>query len=100
VALAMKEVGIDISKNRPKLLTLEMMDSADRAIVMGCGDEQSCPAAVIPLENWELEDPEGQPLEKVRAIRDEVARRVRKLVADIESPKKLVNTYSEEKHDD
>ncbi len=76
----MSEIGIDISGNKPRQLTVELMNEADRAVVMGCGAEKSCPASFIQVENWELEDPEGQPLEKVRAIRDEIRDRVNKLV--------------------
>jgi arsenate reductase (thioredoxin) len=84
VVVAMREVGIDISKNKPKLLTIDLMNSADRVIVMGCGAEASCPATLVPSENWELEDPEGQPLEKVRLIRDEIRKRIKKLIDEIE----------------
>jgi arsenate reductase (thioredoxin) len=83
VAAAMREIGIDISKNKPKLLTIDMVNGADRAIVMGCGAEASCPAALVPSENWELEDPEGQPLQKIRLIRDEIRRRVKELLKEI-----------------
>jgi arsenate reductase (thioredoxin) len=83
VAVAMREIGIDISKNKPKLLTIDLMNSADRAIVMGCGAEASCPAALAPSENWELEDPEGQTLEKIRLIRDAIRRRVKELLKEI-----------------
>jgi arsenate reductase len=65
----MQEVGIDIIKRRPKKLTLEMLDEADRVVTMGCGVEQSCPATFTETEDWGLEDPRGQPVEKVREIR-------------------------------
>jgi arsenate reductase (thioredoxin) len=84
VVQSMREIGIDISKNRPKSLTIDMMGGADRAIVMGCGAEASCPATMAPSENWELEDPEGQPLEKVRLIRDEIKGRVQKLINELD----------------
>ena len=85
VAEAMKEIGIDISGNKPKALTLEMVEQADRMITMGCGDDASalCPAKIIETEDWALDDPKGQPLEKVRQIRDEVKVRVTKLLAEI-----------------
>jgi len=81
---AMAEVGIDLMGAMPKLLTQQMVDRADRVITMGCSVEQSCPALFIPnVEDWGLEDPAGQPLEKVREIRDEIAARVRLLLADV-----------------
>ena len=85
VAQVMKEVGIDISGNRPKMLTFEMVDGADRMITMGCGADAAalCPASFIQTEDWALEDPEGKPIEKVREIRDEIKARVAKLVDEL-----------------
>ena len=82
----MKEIGIDISRNKPKALTLEMIEGADRMITMGCGDDAAglCPAKIIETEDWALDDPKGQPLEKVRQIRDEVKARVTKLLTEIQ----------------
>lgn len=80
VVEAMREAGIDISGNKPKLLTPDLMDRADMVITMGCGPEAACPATWVETEDWALEDPAGQPLEKVREIRDEVRRRVLKLL--------------------
>ena len=81
VMQAMQEKGIDLSGSRPKLLTQEMVDRADLVITMGCSIEESCPATVVPSEDWGLEDPAGQPIEQVRRIRDEVESRVRLLLA-------------------
>jgi len=84
VAAVMKEIGIDISGYKPKALTVEMMDGADKAITMGCGvEENACPAALIETEDWGLDDPKGQPVEKVREIRDEIKRRVTALIAKL-----------------
>ena len=81
---AMAELGIDISGARPKLLTQEMVDRADRVFTMGCSVEESCPAIFLPdVEDWKLEDPHGQPIEKVREIRDRIAERVRRLVEEL-----------------
>ena len=80
----MKEVGIDISRNKPKKLTLEMLDKADKVITMGCGVAQSCPATFTETEDWELEDPKGKPLEKVREIRDEIQKRIEKLAKKLQ----------------
>ncbi|MCL4533572.1 MAG: arsenate reductase ArsC [Bacteroidetes bacterium] len=80
----MLELGIDISGAKPKLLTQEMVDRADRVFTMGCSVEQSCPALFLPqVEDWALEDPAGQPLEKVREIRDRIAQRVRALLQEV-----------------
>lgn len=82
---AMKEVGIDISGNKPDMLTMEMINKADRMITMGCGAEAEavCPARFIETEDWALEDPEGKSLDEVRKIRDEIKERVSKLVSEL-----------------
>jgi len=79
VVAAMAEVGVDVSRRRPKQLTQEMIDEASRIITMGCSVEEVCPAVFVPAEDWGLEDPEGQPIEKVRAIRDAIRHRVGKV---------------------
>src|SRR4030042_2775531 len=61
VVQVMREASLDISHQKPKLLTLEMMENADRVITMGCGLEDTCPAGIIPMEDWGIEDPEGKP---------------------------------------
>ena len=79
---AMAEVGIDISEGFPKGLTDEAVREADVVITMGCGD--TCP--VYPgkrYEDWDLEDPAGKDLERVRRIRGEIEGRVRGLLADL-----------------
>jgi protein-tyrosine-phosphatase len=77
----MHEEGLDISRNTPKLLTREMMDGVDRAVTMGCGD--ACPVTTVKTEDWGLEDPKGKPVEQVRKIRDDIRRRVAKLVKEM-----------------
>lgn len=82
VADSMKELGIDISGKRPKALTADVTDGVDVVVTMGCGD--TCP--VIPgarVIDWDLPDPAGRPADEVRAIRDDIARRVEKLVAEV-----------------
>jgi len=81
----MREVGIDIAGNKPKALTMEMVEKADRMITMGCGADAGglCPASFIETEDWELQDPKGKSLEQIRSIRDEIKRRVIKLLSDI-----------------
>jgi arsenate reductase len=80
VVAAMREVGIDIGNHEPKLLTPETLESADHVITMGCSVAEVCPAGFAPTEDWKLEDLEGQPLEKVRKIRDEIKDRVEVLI--------------------
>jgi arsenate reductase len=81
---AMEELGVDMSEEFPKPLTDEVVRAADVVITMGCGD--ACP--IYPgkrYEDWELEDPEGKDLETVRRIRDEIDRRVQRLIADLDA---------------
>jgi arsenate reductase len=80
VVNAMKEIDINISSQRPKPLTVEMLDSADIVVTMGCGADNACPSALVPTIDWELDDPEGQPIRKVRQIRDEIDARVKQLI--------------------
>jgi arsenate reductase (thioredoxin) len=84
VVEAMREVGIDVTSQHPKLLTREMIENAHKIINMGCGTQDSCPVVLVPSEAWQLEDPEGQPIEQVRRIRDGIQARVRELIAAIE----------------
>jgi protein-tyrosine-phosphatase len=78
VVEAMSEVGIDISGRKPKKIDLEMQLHADRGITLNC--QASCPYLIADVEDWDVADPLGQPLEQVRLIRDEIERRVRELV--------------------
>ena len=82
---AMKEVGIDISGKKPKMLTMDMVEKAERMITMGCGAEAEavCPASFIETEDWALEDPKGKSLEQVRKIRDKIKERVIKLLNEL-----------------
>jgi arsenate reductase len=75
---AMREVGIDISHRRPKKLDIEMQLHADWAITLHC--KASCPFVPSQVEDWEVDDPAGQPLERVREIRDGIDGRVREFV--------------------
>ena len=79
---AMSEVGIDITGEHPKLWTDDVVRAADVVVTMGCGD--ACPYHPGKrYEDWELDDPAGQPIENVRRIRDDVERRVRVLLAEL-----------------
>ena len=85
VVEAMKEVGMDISGKKPKMLTMDMVEKAERMITMGCGAEAEavCPASFIETEDWALEDPKGKSLEQVRKIRDEIKELVIKLLNEL-----------------
>jgi len=83
VVQAMRELGIDLSDQRPQGLTRELAERADVVVTMGCGDE--CP--YIPGKryvDWDLPDPKGLPLEQVRAIRDDIASRIRAFVDELD----------------
>jgi arsenate reductase len=83
VVKAMNEAGIEIGLRKPRMLTFEMLEDADRVITMGCSVEKACPASFVPTEDWELDDPEGHPIEQVRLIRDEIKARVEKLIEEL-----------------
>ena len=83
VVEVLKEKGIDISKNKPRLLTFQMAQKADLIVTMGCNDQSICPGPFFkPAIDWKLEDPKGKPIEKVREIRDDIEKRVQKLIAE------------------
>ncbi|MET7746094.1 arsenate reductase ArsC [Streptomyces sp. NPDC005385] len=82
VVAAMAEVGIDVSAEVPKILTVDAVQASDVVITMGCGD--TCP--VFPGKrylDWQLTDPAGQGVEAVRPIRDEIEERIRGLIDEI-----------------
>jgi arsenate reductase len=84
VVQVMRELDIDLADRTPRPLTRDLAEQADVVVTMGCGDQ--CP--YIPGKSyidWELPDPAGQPIEQVREIRDEIVRRVRKLVTNLDS---------------
>jgi protein-tyrosine-phosphatase len=83
VVEAMKEKGIDISMNKPKLLTFQMAQEADLIVTMGCNAQGICPGPFFkPTVDWKLEDPKGKPIEKVREIRDDIEARVQNLIIE------------------
>lgn len=88
VAAVMEEIGISLEGHKPKQLTQSMADSADRIITMGCGvDADACPARIHVSDDWGIDDPKGQPIEKVRAIRDQIKSRVEELLLNHEDGK-------------
>jgi len=83
VVEAMREKGIDISANKPKLITFQMANDSDLIVTMGCNDQGICPGPFFkPTIDWKLEDPKGKPLEKVREIRDQIERQVKELIKE------------------
>ena len=83
VIQVMREKGIDLSANKPKLITSEMVQEANLIIAMGCSAQGFCPAPLLnKVIDWGIEDPKGKPIEKVREIRDEIERKVRMLIAE------------------
>jgi arsenate reductase (thioredoxin) len=79
VVETMKELDVDVSREKPKLLTTELAAGAQHLVTMGCGD--ACPYVPgLKVQDWKLEDPKGKPVERVREIRDEIRRRVREFI--------------------
>jgi arsenate reductase (thioredoxin) len=78
VVEVMREVGIDLTDRRPKRLTVEMQLHADWAITLACGAQ--CPYVPTTVEDWDIPDPAGRPIEEVRAIREAVEVRVKDLI--------------------
>jgi arsenate reductase len=80
----MSEAGIDISKQKSKIVTDEMIRDSLRSVNMGCMEKSDCPLLFLnnPID-WSIEDPKDKPIEKVREIRDEIDRRVQELVENI-----------------
>ena len=81
----MKEVGIDISSQKPKIITEDMIRSSEKSVNMGCIDKTECPMLFINnVVDWGIEDPKGKPIEKVREIRDEIERRVKEIAQSLQ----------------
>ncbi len=82
---AMKEIGIDLSKQEPKMLNNEIISDSTLSVNMGCMDKTECPAVFIKNSvDWNIEDPKGKPIEKVREIRDHIELKVRQLCKTLE----------------
>jgi len=80
----MKEVGIDISKQKPKILSDAMIKESAKVVNMGCMDKESCPALFVnDIIDWNIADPKGKSIEQVRQIRDEIKSKVRELVTNL-----------------
>jgi protein-tyrosine-phosphatase len=82
----MREADIDISNQKSKELTEDMIRNSSNIVNMGCVEKESCPTLFLQnLLDWNIEDPKGKPIEKVREIRDEIDQRVKELVASIKT---------------
>jgi protein-tyrosine-phosphatase len=82
---AMSEVGIDISSQKSKIITDDMIRGSQRSVNMGCMDKSECPLLFINnIEDWAIEDPKDKPIEKVRQIRDTIEQRVREIAESLE----------------
>ncbi|MBN1682367.1 arsenate reductase ArsC [Candidatus Bathyarchaeota archaeon] len=90
VVEVMKEFGIDISDIKPRKLTKEMILDSDLAITMGCGEE-ACPIVPNELREWILEDPHNKSLEVIRKIRDEIDKKIKELINELDQYK--INNY-------
>jgi arsenate reductase len=85
VVKAMLEKGVDLSGSKPKLITNQMVQEANAIIVMGCSAQGFCPAPLLnKVVDWGIEDPKGKPIKKVREIRDEIERKVKELVSEVD----------------
>lgn len=86
VVEVMREVDIDISGQKSKEITEDMIRNSSKIVNMGCMDKESCPTLFLQnLLDWNIEDPKDKQIEKVREIRDEIEERVKELVADIKN---------------
>jgi protein-tyrosine-phosphatase len=90
VVKVMKELGEDMNGQKSKEIREEMIRSSAKIVNMGCIERESCPTLFLQnLIDWNIEDPKGKSVEKVREIRDEIHRRVKELVTDLKSSQPL-----------
>ena len=86
----MKEVGINISHQKSKDITEDMMRNSTKLVNMGCMDKESCPTLFLNnVIDWNIEDPKGKSVDKVREIRDEIERRVKELVSGLKASQEI-----------
>jgi arsenate reductase (thioredoxin) len=82
---AMKEIGVDISSQKSKIITEDMIKSSEKSVNMGCIDKSECPMLFINnVVDWGIEDPKGKPIEKVREIRNEIEIRVKEIAQSLQ----------------
>lgn len=86
----MGEVSIDISKQKSKEITDDMIRNSSKIVNMGCIEKESCPTLFLhDLSDWNVEDPKNKPIEKVREIRDEISVRVKDLVTSLKASQSI-----------
>lgn len=86
VVQAMKEVGINIEKNSPQNISQQMIDEAQITVNMGCMDKESCPALFLnDVVDWQIQDPKGKSIIKVREIRDQIEQKMKEFVLQLET---------------
>jgi len=84
VIQAMNEVGIDIENNSPQNISQQMIDEAEITVNMGCMDKESCPTLFLKdIDDWQIQDPKGKPIEQVREIRDQIEQKVKDFIVTI-----------------
>jgi protein-tyrosine-phosphatase len=90
VVQVMKEAGIDISSQKSKIITEDMIKSSQKSVNMGCIDKTECPMLffINNVIDWGIEDPKDKPIDKVREIRDEIERRVKEIAESLQSNSK------------
>jgi len=82
---AMKEVGIDITNQKPKLFSNQMIENSTKTVNMGCMDRESCPSLFVKdVLDWNIADPKGKTIEEVRKIRDQIKSNVLELIKKLE----------------
>ena len=84
VVAAMEEVGVELDDSPGRLLTEDLASDARKIVTMGCSVEEACPALTLEVEDWGLDDPKGEPPERVAEIRDEIELRVRNLIGTLD----------------
>jgi arsenate reductase len=84
VVRSMAEIGHHLDDGPGTMLTNDLAEEAVRVVGMGCNVAEACPALTVPLDDWELDDPKGRSEEEVAEIRDEIERRVRNLIAELD----------------
>jgi arsenate reductase (thioredoxin) len=88
----MKEIGIDISKQKSKEITEDMIRNSEKIVNMGCMDKSACPTLFLNnVIDWNIEDPKGKPIEKVREVRDVIEQSVKELVSNLSTSYKQIN---------
>ena len=86
VVQALREIGIDASNGKPKLVSTEIIAKAEKIITMGCEGSDFCPAKFLPkIRDWEIEDPKGKTIDEIRSIRDTIHERTVELLHELQS---------------